>query len=242
MWWDKRNTSTEVRIGRFPIIWCRGFFSHFYTTIMHGTPTTAIRPTTRFLDSVESCVPLERCNAPRSILSTRGSLPKRRPSLLVSSVLKNSLRLNFFKTLLTKNRLKSIAASHCSSVRKKRSAFLKSVRLFFHVNLRNCDATVKLERTLWLSQCVCCMHFGNSLTYGSVDDSGILILRIHRLWTVYEVATAGSPGRDTSTGHRVKSHDEPMLPTYVVECVHESILVKVDVLEYIIRMCTKPCP
>ena len=70
----------------------------------------------------------------------------------------------------------------------------------------------------------------NSLGYGGAYESRILIQRIHRLWTVYELATA-CPGRDTSTGHRAKSCGEPMLPTHVVERVYE--------LEYIIHVCTK---
>ena len=195
-------------------------------------------PNNFFSDSVESCVPLERCNAPRSILWTlllwrNSSLPKRRLSLLLLEFLQN----------ITHE--KQVEVDRCVPVlkrEKEKLRLLEECSFVPHTTLRNCDVPFELERMLWLSQCVSCMHFGNSLTYGSVDDSGILILRIHRLWTVYEVATAGSLGRDTSTGHRVKSYDEPMLPTYVVECVYESILVKVDMLEHTIQMCTKPCP
>ena len=95
------------------------------------------------------------------------------------------------------------------------------------------DVTSKPARTLRLPQCVTCMRVEKSLGYGSTDESRTLIHRIHRLWTVYELATP-CPGRDTSTGHRVKSCGEPMLPTYVVERVYE--------LEYTIHVCTKPCP
>ena len=47
----------------------------------------------------------------------------------------------------------------------------------------------KPTRTPSLSQCVNCMHFANNLGYGNADEFRILILRIERLWTVYELAT-----------------------------------------------------
>ena len=131
----------------------------------------------------------------------------------MSPVLKNSLRWNLFKTLFTKSKLKSIAASEYSNAIQKSCGCLKNVRMFLHATLRNCVVPIKPAKTPWLSQCVNCMHFANSLGYGNAAESRILIRRIHRLWTVYELATA-RPERDTNTGHtrrgcllRVHTHE-----------------------------------
>ena len=46
--------------------------------------------------------------------------------------------------------------------------------------------------------------------------------------------TAGSPGRDTNTGHRVKTFDESMVTTYVEVMLHESLLATyVGVMIYV---------
>ena len=69
------------------------------------------------------------------------------------------------RTSFTKNRWKSIAASWCSNVRKTNCGYLRSVRLLLRATLRNCDVPFRPARTPWLSQCVSCMHFANSLVW-----------------------------------------------------------------------------
>ena len=60
-WWDEKNTSTEVRTGRFQQrnLVSQGFLPHLHSTTMHGTPTAAIGPAT--LSSLcASCVFVRR--------------------------------------------------------------------------------------------------------------------------------------------------------------------------------------
>ena len=66
--------------------------------------------------------------------------------------------LESLQYIINEKQWKVIAASKCSSARKKSCGCLKRVRLFLHATLRNCDVKSKLARTSWLPRCVTCMR------------------------------------------------------------------------------------